>query len=200
MMLKAHFSLYLHSLAAWSWLALAAPLLEHDYKPIAWTRNGPVVGVYHRPQQQEHFLGIPYAEPPTGERRFTRPEPWAKKWSKPFPAGNYGPFCYGRSLNLTGFDEKDFVYPQSEDCLTINVVRPFGCEDPSGLPVLVWIYGGGFQEGGSGDQRYNQGGHQFNLRHRLNCSMDVTVQCMALARSHGSLVDLLSTRCAIELN
>ncbi|EEU33815.1 uncharacterized protein NECHADRAFT_55991 [Fusarium vanettenii 77-13-4] len=154
-MLKAHFSIYLHSLAAWSWLALAAPLLEHDYKPIAWTRNGPVVGVYHRPQQQEHFLGIPYAEPPTGERRFTRPEPWAKKWSKPFPAGNYGPFCYGRSLNLTGFDEKDFVYPQSEDCLTINVVRPSGCETPPGVPVLVWIYGGGFQEGGSGDQRYN---------------------------------------------
>jgi hypothetical protein len=46
----------------------------------------------------------------------------------------------------------------------------------------------------------SQGGHQFNLRHRLNCSMYVTVQCMALARSHGSLVDLLSTRCAIELN
>jgi hypothetical protein len=47
---------------------------------------------------------------------------------------------------------------------------------------------------------YIQGGHQFNLRHRLNCSMDVTVQCMALARSHGSFVDLLSTRGAIELN
>ncbi|KAJ0132372.1 hypothetical protein HZ326_24551 [Fusarium oxysporum f. sp. albedinis] len=39
-----------------------------------------------------------------------------------------------------------------------------------------------------------QGSNQFNLRHRLNCSMDVTVQCMTLARSHGSLVDLLSTR------
>jgi hypothetical protein len=49
-----------------------------------------------------------------------------------------------------------------------------------------------------------QGGHQFNLRHRLNCSMDVTIQFMVLARSHGSLVDplvdLLSTKCAVELN
>ncbi|GME34276.1 carboxylesterase family protein [Neofusicoccum parvum] len=42
-----------------------------------------------------------------------------------------------------------------EDCLTVNVVRPAGTKPSDSLPVLVWIYGGGFTEGGSGDQRYN---------------------------------------------
>jgi len=37
----------------------------------------------------------------------------------------------------------------SEDCLTINVVRPAGLNSTAKLPVLVWIYGGSFLEGGS---------------------------------------------------
>ena len=37
----------------------------------------------------------------------------------------------------------------SEDCLTINVIRPAGLNSTAKLPVLVWIYGGSFIEGGS---------------------------------------------------
>jgi hypothetical protein len=33
----------------------------------------------------------------------------------------------------------------SEDCLTLNVFRPSGVDDGSSLPVMVWIFGGGFQ-------------------------------------------------------
>lgn len=59
------------------------------------------------------------------------------------------------------------------DCLTVDIVRPSGTESCAGLPVLVWIYGGGitlytlppdisfrsrgigFDAGGSADPRYN---------------------------------------------
>ena len=39
------------------------------------------------------------------------------------------------------------VTGSSEDCLTLNIFRPAGANATSSLPVMVWIYGGGFQEG-----------------------------------------------------
>lgn len=39
------------------------------------------------------------------------------------------------------------VFPDSEDCLTINVVRPAGISATAKLPVVAWIFGGGFQLG-----------------------------------------------------
>jgi carboxylesterase type B len=52
-------------------------------------------------------------------------------------------------------DPTDIKYEQSEDCLSLNVVRPTGTTRKSRLPVLVYIYGGGWQEGGASDGRYN---------------------------------------------
>ncbi|TQV91629.1 carboxylesterase family protein [Cordyceps javanica] len=43
----------------------------------------------------------------------------------------------------------------SEDCLYLNIVRPAGLPLNSTLPVLVWIHGGGWEEGSAADQRYN---------------------------------------------
>ena len=45
-------------------------------------------------------------------------------------------------------------YEVSEDCLTMNVVRPGGYENAF-LPVMVWIRGGGYIMGGAADKRYN---------------------------------------------
>ena len=46
-------------------------------------------------------------------------------------------------------------YPQSEACLTINVIRGSSAHKHSKLPVGVWIHGGGFFEGSGADERYN---------------------------------------------
>jgi triacylglycerol lipase len=39
--------------------------------------------------------------------------------------------------------------------LTLNVVRPTSAHNDSKFPVLVYIHGGGFQEGSGADQKYN---------------------------------------------
>ncbi|KAJ7859812.1 Alpha/Beta hydrolase protein [Mycena olivaceomarginata] len=67
-------------------------------------------------------------------------------------ATSFGPHCW--SSFTTGFDSNT-GYNNSEDCLTLNVIRPDGASETSPVPVNVWIYGGGLTEGGAGDSRYN---------------------------------------------
>jgi carboxylesterase type B len=62
----------------------------------------------------------------------------------------YPPNCIGLGSDTWG-------YPISEDCLYVNVVRPHGHDEEKHglLPIAVWIHGGGFYMGGSGDLRFN---------------------------------------------
>jgi carboxylesterase type B len=57
-------------------------------------------------------------------------------------------------LKCYGYGSDQWNYPVSEDCLYLNVVRPAGYENET-LPVAFWIHGGGFNQGGGVDQRYN---------------------------------------------
>src|SRR6266702_2216551 len=102
-----------------------------------------------------HFLsGIPFAEPPVAGRRFAPPQlKLSLAPSRSFDARSYGPSClqlesslYSPSYSpsepnpiLQYLDED-----MSEDCLTLNIVRPSGVDSLTSLPVMVWIYGGGF--------------------------------------------------------
>ncbi|HEX4181973.1 MAG TPA: carboxylesterase family protein, partial [Caulobacteraceae bacterium] len=88
------------------------------------------------------FKGIPYAAPPIGALRWRPPQP-AAAWSGVRTADTYGPIC------MQKYDPKDNGVggpAMSEDCLTLNVWRPFG-EAGRLLPVMVWIHGGGFVNG-----------------------------------------------------
>jgi para-nitrobenzyl esterase len=95
------------------------------------------------------YLGIPYAQPPVGDLRWRAPQP-LPPWREVFDAQAFGPAP--RQIALPGGPP----IPQSEDCLTINVWRP---AQPSGgpLPVMVWIYGGGFSSGASQIPIYDGG-------------------------------------------
>ena len=96
------------------------------------------------------FLGIPYAAPPTGPRRFAAPaEPTA--WSGVREATSYGPSAPQGPSRLPGME----VGPTDEDCLTLNVFTPEA--DSGKRPVLFWIHGGGFTAG-SGSQALYDGG------------------------------------------
>ncbi|SFR88952.1 carboxylesterase/lipase family protein [Sphingomonas jatrophae] len=81
------------------------------------------------------FRGIPYAAPPIGPLRWREAQP-AQAWSGVLDATRFGPACPQRATPAAP------PVPQSEDCLTLNIVTP----DPaaSGLPVLFSIHGGAF--------------------------------------------------------
>lgn len=95
------------------------------------------------------FKGIPYAQPPVGPLRWRPPQP-AKPWSGVRPATDYGHDCM--QLPFPG-DAAPLRTTPSEDCLYVNVWAP--AQHAKGLPVLVWIYGGGFVNGGSSPAVYS---------------------------------------------
>ena len=88
------------------------------------------------------FKGIPYAQPPVGDLRWREPIP-VEPWVGVRDTTEYGPMCAQVPVFLVEGQDT------SEDCLTLNVWAP---EWPvtSGLPVMVWIPGGGNFAGGSG--------------------------------------------------
>lgn len=89
------------------------------------------------------FLGIPYARPPFGERRFALPEP-AEPWGDVRDATAFGPTPPQRPYEGPIADLLASVSIPGEDILTVNVWAP---EDADGAPVVVWIYGGAFERG-----------------------------------------------------
>lgn len=109
---------------------------------------GPIRGnVYkHREKIVVGYLGIPYAKPPIGDLRFKKPVA-AEKWTKPLDCYEYGPVC-PQSGHFSVMCP-DFIKVDEEKCLTLNVFAPRWKSDEfsKGLPVFVYIHGGGFEIG-----------------------------------------------------
>ncbi|KAG2521676.1 hypothetical protein BBO99_00005861 [Phytophthora kernoviae] len=135
------------SLAA---VTLLLVLVSATDPPTVTVKNGSYYGAYQSNYNQDFFLGMPYAQPPVGDLRFRNPEPLNSTWSEAKNATEYSPECYGY-----GSDQWVLGNVISEDCLTINVVRPSGIAEGVKLPVGFWIHGGGLFEGGNRDPRYN---------------------------------------------
>jgi para-nitrobenzyl esterase len=90
------------------------------------------------------FLGVPYAAPPVGPNRFRPPRP-AAHFDAPFDARIYGPPCPQLArLSGLGPAKPDAAVEGQEDCLNLNVWTP---ADARIRPVMVFIHGGGFQQG-----------------------------------------------------
>jgi len=156
----------------WSWLTLTLVLsvfqtadvaarMDDDDNPIVDTDYGRVQGFrYTVPElggvSGSAFLGIPFAEPPVGSRRFRRPEPLRRPWTGIRYATQLPSSCYQAPDLFFGqdFPGSTMWNPNtelSEDCLMVNVWVP----DDGGSrnarrrkndkkPVMVWIFGGGF--------------------------------------------------------
>lgn len=85
------------------------------------------------------YKGIPFAAPPVGPLRWRPPQP-ASNWSGTLHADHFGPTCMQTIEAWMG------PLHTSENCLYLNVWTP-AKSSHAALPVMVWIYGGGFTSG-----------------------------------------------------
>ena len=108
------------------------------------------------------FRGIAYAAPPVGALRWQAPAAAAPRTDR-VAARSFAPACYQDSGNTDwyrrvakpfGVDPKNFNEPPySEDCLYLNVWTPTP-DAAAKLPVMVWIHGGGNENGWSYEPNY----------------------------------------------
>lgn len=130
-------------------LLMAVPLTAYASNPLVIkTEKGKVRGAFTTDQQVREFKGIPYAEPPIGDLRWQPPQP-AARWKGELDATHFGNRCMQAPI----FSDMRFRDAgPSEACLTLNIWTPANARKGR-LPVMVWIFGGGFQAGGTSERR-----------------------------------------------
>ncbi|MDQ0893885.1 carboxylesterase/lipase family protein [Agromyces ramosus] len=107
------------------------------------------------------WRGIPYAASTAGDARFRAPRP-VPGWDGVRDAEEFGPVApqkrKGQFIGAAGH------LPRSEDCLTVNVISPDDGDAPGrGRPVMVFIHGGAYSVGSSGE--YPRQGERLARRH-----------------------------------
>ncbi|ESQ81772.1 hypothetical protein AEAC466_20330 [Asticcacaulis sp. AC466] len=135
-------------------LGFVATMANAAADPVVTTQAGRLQGVTDATAPSvQVFRGIPFAAPPVGDLRWREPQPVAP-WAGVRPAKAFGPRCMQQPLY------SDMMFrspPPSEDCLYLNVWTPAHLDGKSKgkLPVLVYVYGGGFMAGDSSEKRYD---------------------------------------------
>ena len=124
------------------------------------TENGWVRGIPAADPRITAFKGIPFAAPPVGELRWKGPRP-AANWEGIRDCYTFGPIAMQK---MPGADAPDNIYtrewnvdyelPTSEDCLQLNIWTPAKSADEK-LPVMVWFYGGGLNEGHPSEMEFD---------------------------------------------
>ncbi len=115
------------------------------------TANGALESAAAAKDGVRAFKGIPFGQPPVGELRWREPQP-VKNWSGARNADQFGPRCMQRTS--PGADYWFRGNGMSEDCLYLNVWTSAKSSNEK-LPVLVYIFGGGFQNGDGSEPRYD---------------------------------------------
>src|SRR4029077_4131516 len=131
----------------------------------ALTTSGSISGV--REGGVSVYKGVPFAVPPLGELRWRPPEPPAP-WTGTRTATAFAPACMQEGVSMPG----EVPPAVSEDCLYLNIWTP-AKRIAGRLPVIVWIYGGGYRNGSAsmplywGDQLAHRGVIVVTIAYRL---------------------------------
>lgn len=97
------------------------------------------------------WLGIPFAKPPVGSRRFKAPER-VDPWPGILDATHLPATCWQTEQIIYNLEAEKMWSPNtncSEDCLYLNIWVPVNSTPVRSMAVLVWIYGGAFVTGSS---------------------------------------------------
>ncbi|KJK68686.1 Carboxylesterase family protein [Aspergillus parasiticus SU-1] len=132
-------------------LLAALPAVVAGLPPTATVKNGTYEGKYVASYDQDLFLGIPFAQPPVGELRFQNPQSLNSTFGTR-NATEYADSCVGYGNSAA------WPYTLSEDCLTLNIVRPAKSgqtKDDELLPVGFFTHGGGWSMDYSANGVYN---------------------------------------------
>ena len=112
--------------------------------------NGIIEGNYDTHTGIQKYFGVPFAKPPVGNLRWKDPQP-LENWKGIKQTKQFGP----RPMQTDVFGDMDSRSDGvSEDCLYLNVWTP-AQRNTSGLPVLVYFYGGGYVAGDASEPRYD---------------------------------------------
>jgi para-nitrobenzyl esterase len=128
--------------------ALAGEALAADQVKIA---NGLIEATAAPSAGVRSFKGIPFGAPPVGDLRWKEPQP-VKNWTGARNADQFGARCMQRTTPASDYWFRG--NGMSEDCLYLNVWTP-AKSDRERLPVLVYVFGGGFQNGDGSEPRYD---------------------------------------------
>jgi acetylcholinesterase len=133
------------------------PLVLAD-SPVAYCNAGIFHGRHLPEFKQDLYLGIKYAPEPV---RFTPSVLIDETPDKHYNVTQYGTDCpgYGSDTDLL---VKQGWTKLGEDCLHLNIIKPRTNE--TGLPVLLWIFGGGWQQGATSDPRQD-----LNFQASISC-------------------------------
>ena len=129
---------------------MISPAQTDRAAPTVRVGQGALVGV--AADGVESFKGVPFATPPVGPLRWRMPQRPAA-WEGERSATDYGAICIQPPSNG---DPGVGPLPMSEDCLTLNVWTPEARGDGP-LPVMVWIHGGGYNNGSGSAALYDGG-------------------------------------------